>query len=443
MGPTGPYALGSEGKGMTSEVLLMNRSAVAMAADSAVTIMGQHGHTIYQSVDKVFQLVEDQPVGVMIYNNAEIMGTPWETVIMLYRKQARGKAFDTVEDYAKDFVKFIDGNVDLFPPDAQRLEFIRMVAFLFGAIVREYDAELRYAGQVGAGAPNSQASEVFAGVVREVHALYQAHFDGEPRGNLDCYPADLGDRLKRKYKPEIDQVIDSLEAYVAESTPGFRLEDATRDLLRDMSGFVVIKDAYFEGYTGIVFAGFGRKEQFPAMVSYFTSGVLENVLKRSVDRRRKINADSGPAILPFAQDRMVHTLVRGIDPDLRYQIFSETLRLANFLVQDVVRAVPGMTEASRQSFIKKYSQENLAAALGAFFERIDLYQRRAHTEPILRAIDNLPRMELAETAASLVKLNSFQLRVTGQPETVGGPIDVAIISLADGLVMIQDSHTYA
>jgi hypothetical protein len=52
-------------------------------------------------------------------------------------------------------------------------------------------------------------------------------------------------------------------------------------------------------------------------------------------------------------------------------------------------------------------------------------------------------MELAETAASLVKLNSFQLRVSGQPETVGGPVDVAIISLADGLVMIRDSHTYA
>jgi hypothetical protein len=428
---------------MTSEVLLMNRSAVAMAADSAVTIMGQHGHTIYQSVDKVFALVEDQPVGVMIYNNAEIMGTPWETVIMLYRQQARGRSFDTVEDYAKDFVKFIDGNTELFPEEAQQMEFIRMVAFLFGAVVREYDAELRYSSETGAAQPQSRASAVFANVVREVHGLYQTHYDGQPRAHLDCFPADLGERLKRKYKVEIDQIIDSLEHYISEGTPGFKLDDSTRALLRDMAGFVASKDAFFEGYTGIVFAGFGRKEQFPAMVAYFTSGVIENTLKRSIDRRRRINADSGPAILPFAQDRMVHTLVRGIDPDLRYQIFSETLRLTTFLVQDIVKSVPNMSESARQSFIRKYSEDNLAAALAAFFDRIDLYQRRVHTEPILRAIDNLPRMELAETAASLVKLNSFQLRVSGQPETVGGPIDVAIISLADGLVMIQDSHTYA
>ncbi|MFZ1992140.1 MAG: hypothetical protein WAW96_20490, partial [Alphaproteobacteria bacterium] len=234
-----------------------------------------------------------------------------------------------------------------------------------------------------------------------------------------------------------------LEHYMSQQIPGFKLDEQTRTFLRDLAGFVASKDAYFEGYTGIVFAGFGRKEQFPAMVSYFTSGVLENVLKRSIDRKRRINADNGPAIMPFAQDRMVHTLIRGIDPDLRYQIFNETLRLTNFLVQDVVKSVPGLSETARQSFIKKYSEDNLASALAAFFERIDMYQRHAYTEPILRAVDNLPRMELAETAASLVKLNSFQLRVSGQPETVGGPIDVAIISLADGLVMIEDSHTYA
>ncbi|MEM9989834.1 MAG: hypothetical protein AAF723_09985, partial [Pseudomonadota bacterium] len=70
---------------MTSEVVLMNRQAVAMAADSAVTISGPNYLKTYNSVDKLFPLASDQPVGVMIYNNAELMGTPWETLISLYR----------------------------------------------------------------------------------------------------------------------------------------------------------------------------------------------------------------------------------------------------------------------------------------------------------------------------------------------------------------------
>lgn len=421
----------------------MNRGAVAMAADSAVTIMGEHGHTIYQSVDKVFALVDEQPVGVMIYNHAEIMGTPWETVLTLYRKDASGRKFDSVEDYASDFFKFVDGNTALFPQEQQDLEYLRMVAFLFGAVAREWDSEMRYAATTGQGDVRAKAGEIFSQVVTEVHKLYSTQYDGSKRADLTCFPAGLGEKLKRKYKGEIEQIIDSLERYVAELNANFSIQEPSRVLLRDMASFVVTKDAYFEGYTGIVFAGFGRKEQFPAMTAYFASGVLENTLKRSLDRRRKITADSGPAIMPFAQDRMIHTLVRGIDPDLRYQYFSESLKLTRYLVQDVVKSVPGLSETQRAAFIQRYSEDNLASALSSFFDRLDQYSRHVHTEPILRAVDNLPRMELAETAASLVKLNSFQLKVSGQPETVGGPIDVAIISLSDGLVMIRDSHTYA
>jgi len=45
----------------------------------------------------------------------------------------------------------------------------------------------------------------------------------------------------------------------------------------------------------------------------------------------------------------------------------------------------------------------------------------------------LPKKELGETAASLIKLNSFQQKVMNSVETVGGPIDVAVISRNSGL----------
>src|SRR5690606_11856334 len=102
-GARSPGGLGKRGR-MTSEVVLMNRQAVAMAADSAVTISGPQYLKTYQSVDKLFPLVDGQPVAVMIYNNAEIMSTPWETVISLYREAVRGKPLDTLEAYAEDFM---------------------------------------------------------------------------------------------------------------------------------------------------------------------------------------------------------------------------------------------------------------------------------------------------------------------------------------------------
>ena len=417
----------------------MNRNAVAMAADSAVTIMGDHGHVIYKSVDKVFELVPGEPVGVMIYNNAEIMGTPWETVISLYRREAGGKTFSTVEEYAQDFIQFLNVSQHLFPEEQQDLEYLRMVALLYGAIVRTFDAEVH----ASADNPHDQASGLFAHVVEQVHRLYLVQRDGSKRPDLPCFGGDLGERMRRKHKGEIDQIISSLEGYMKRTFPAFALSSTSRAQLHEMAAYVVTKDAFFEGYTGLVFAGFGARQQFPSMVSFFTSNVIGNRLKYTLDRTESLGAESGPAIHTFAQDRMVHTFISGIDPELRYQIFNETSKLAQFLIEDVVGSVKGASDTERRRVVQSYSQERLTGAMHAFYERIDAYQQRVHTQPVLQAIDVLPRMELAETAASLVKLNSFQLKVTGQPETVGGPIDVAIISHSEGLVMVEDSHTYA
>jgi hypothetical protein len=46
---------------LTAEIAILNRTAVALAADSAVTL-GIRGHQkIYNSVDKLFQLVSAEP----------------------------------------------------------------------------------------------------------------------------------------------------------------------------------------------------------------------------------------------------------------------------------------------------------------------------------------------------------------------------------------------
>ncbi len=68
---------------MTAEVVIMNKRAIAMATDSAITSRNK----IYTSGKKLFRLSSDAPVGIMIYGTTDIMEIPWETVIKLYRKQ--------------------------------------------------------------------------------------------------------------------------------------------------------------------------------------------------------------------------------------------------------------------------------------------------------------------------------------------------------------------
>jgi len=49
---------------------------------------------------------------------------------------------------------------------------------------------------------------------------------------------------------------------------------------------------------------------------------------------------------------------------------------------------------------------------------------------------------LAATAEALVSLTSLSRRVTTEIETVGGPVDVAVISKGDGFVWINRKHYF-
>ena len=50
--------------------------------------------------------------------------------------------------------------------------------------------------------------------------------------------------------------------------------------------------------------------------------------------------------------------------------------------------------------------------------------------------------ELAQVASTLVGLSSFEQQMSLNRETVGGPVDVAVISKGDGLICIDRKHYF-
>ena len=63
---------------MTSEILIMTPTAIALAADSVVTIGNSK---TYDGANKLFMLSNNPPSGIMIYNNANFYNIPMETKI--------------------------------------------------------------------------------------------------------------------------------------------------------------------------------------------------------------------------------------------------------------------------------------------------------------------------------------------------------------------------
>src|SRR5262245_41501961 len=88
---------------MTAEVAILNANAVALAADSVVTITSGDNQKTYNSVNKLFALSKRCPVGIMVYGSGALMGIPWEVIIKRYRAQLNNRTFPRLEDYWTDF----------------------------------------------------------------------------------------------------------------------------------------------------------------------------------------------------------------------------------------------------------------------------------------------------------------------------------------------------
>jgi len=73
---------------------------------------------------------------------------------------------------------------------------------------------------------------------------------------------------------------------------------------------------------------------------------------------------------------------------------------------------------------------------------VKTYRRNNYIDPVIRVVGMLPKDELAAMAESLVSLTSFKRKVTMETETVGGPIDVVVISKGDGFIWIKRKHYF-
>jgi hypothetical protein len=82
---------------MTAEVCLMDRLAIVIAADSASTVTHwtEKGseERYFQGANKIFQLSDHHPIGLMIFDSSDILRVPWEIVVKAFRHELAKKSF--------------------------------------------------------------------------------------------------------------------------------------------------------------------------------------------------------------------------------------------------------------------------------------------------------------------------------------------------------------
>ena len=407
---------------MTSEIAVMNQRAVALAADSAVTLVDGSTVVVRNDQRKLFQLVDGRTIGAMYFGVADIMGHPWDRLIEHYQGKIQPRAFAQVGEYGESFVAMLDNLPEFFPQERQKDDYKRLLASVFRYI---FHLAQNSRENNGAGPAEANDTQLLEEAIERVWRDYQFQENGKPRSDLGCFPSGFGGRILREYSQTIDELI-------AYGFQPFSLGRASVQRLRDIAVFAVIKDLFLEDVTGIVFAGFGTHDHYPVAVTYYVSAIVCGIVKRAPASHDAIDGSTRSKIRVFADSEVTNAFIRGIDYNLEGRVYGGVRMMLSGLVDQVVGAFPGASARSRES-VRQHAQAQLIPQYFEHFRGMTgEFQQQKFINPVLRVLEIASRSELAETARELITLNAFKKRIMAQKQTVGGAIDVAVISRESG-----------
>ena len=236
--------------------------------------------------------------------------------------------------------------------------------------------------------------------------------------------------LASKYRSQIDELIEQI-FHGPEVT-----ESVKSNILKILR--ISIKSKRMSGrYTGIVIAGFGDEEIFPSVYEVVVDGMIGKNLKYKLQQKCQIGQDTDAAVIPFAQGEMVNRFMEGVDPEFLKFLQFTTKNIMN----DFRRTVCGESNQhdNQNDDTMKLS---LKIIMQNFHENLMNYCQTEFVQPITQVIRYLPKEELGGMAEALVSLTSLKRRVSFEQETVGGPVDVAIISKGDGFIWQKRKHYF-
>lgn len=196
-----------------------------------------------------------------------------------------------------------------------------------------------------------------------------------------------------------------------------------------------------EGYSGLVFAGFGDEEMFPSLVEVVTDGAIGNTIKAHTKQAVDIDrAQMRMAVMAFAQGEMVGRFMEGVDRHYLAYLHRYLARILHKVAREILET--GAPEGG----LTEEQETDLETIVSSNLEDFEQAANRVRQErfilPVLEIVAHLPKEELASMAEALINLTSLKRRVSMEEESVGGPIDVAVISKGDGFVWIKRKHYF-
>lgn len=376
---------------MTSEILIMTPNAIAMAADSVVTVSNRK---TYEGVNKLFMLSNNPPVGIMIYNNANFFNFPMETIIKDFREKQREQC-KTVNEFKEKFETYLteicESNNHIFPITIKdEIDYF----------ISEFKEEIQKNRAI-------------------LHQFMPKQF------TIDL----------EKYTKKINNI--DFDSY---------FEEQVKEFVDNSDEVMLLKRIFFENkiynqFTGVVISGFNQNDLFPSSINFKIIPIDNTFIIEDVEED-SVNHEISVVLTPFAQIDTITNFLNGIDESTAFQISNYFNKIIGEYSDRLIQVINSSNHVNSGKSLKLNEiTDEKDKICNDFCMFIDKLKKENH-KPIIKSIASLPKEELANLAESLINITSMKLKVQDNLETVGGDVDVALITKGDGFIWTKRKHYF-
>ena len=201
-----------------------------------------------------------------------------------------------------------------------------------------------------------------------------------------------------------------------------------------------------ENYTGVAIVGFESDKLFPSCTLFRIRYLYDDKFLFDDIENDEVGGDKGVIFAPLAQTDVIELFLTSLDAETEEQLkmyFNNVLDGYNARLKDLVKSEESISDDDAEKVISLLDKvQNKHSDFDERFDEFILSIKQTNRNPILTSIMFLPKDELSNLAESLINITSLKRKVQDGLETVGGDVDVAIITKGDGFIWTKRKHYF-
>lgn len=392
---------------MTSEILLMNKRCVVMAADS-----GSSG----DSGSRIFEISDLPPVGVMVHGRNEIGGVPIEALVDEFKTRMCGCFFESVEDYARAFLHFLDTGTVMEDDvsDGPGIPDYISADGLNDDVLNMWNSVCSYCEDMTVSLADADAPADFEtnlGDLLDGLIVFGFGADQEEREEIKKMISDNADLEDLLFHLQMN------DEYVLDIEPYF---DRILDLFAlGLAGGLT--DNVFGPSAELVFAGYGEGELLPALIECEVRGHYFGKTFFTLGLEHDVATGKKGAVLPYDLSPRMERFIAG----LNIESYDDMVEFATIKLSTA--PLPDGSDLT---------EEDIDAIIEVFDEEVDDFNN-ACREAVFDYVKDLSKEDMAATAEFMVNMNNLGWAMDGDGD-ICGDIEVAVLSKEGGFMWVLD-----